>query len=48
MHKKREIALFYDVSPVIKKQLETHTQTGSIIVGRDIENIRIYELNQRN
>ena len=44
----REIALFYDVSPsVIKKQLEKF-ETGSIIVGRDIGNIRIYELNQRN
>ena len=43
----REIALFYDVSPsVIKKQLEKF-ETGSIIVGRDIGNIRIYELNQR-
>ena len=44
----REIALFYDVSPsVIKKQLEKF-ETGSIIVGRNIGNIRIYELNQRN
>ncbi|MFA7570747.1 MAG: ArsR family transcriptional regulator [Sulfurimonadaceae bacterium] len=44
----REIALFYDVSPsVIKKQLEKF-ETGSIIVGRDIGNMRIYELNKRN
>ena len=44
----REIALFYDVSPsVIKKQLEKF-EIGSIIVGRNIGNIRIYELNQRN
>ncbi|MDX9961317.1 MAG: ArsR family transcriptional regulator [Aliarcobacter sp.] len=44
----REIALFYDVSPsVIKKQLDKF-ELGSIIVGRNIGNIRIYELNQRN
>ena len=44
----REIALFYDVSPsVIKNQLEKF-EIGNIIVGRDIGNIRVYELNQRN
>lgn len=44
----REIALFYDVSPsVIKKQLEKF-EIGNIIVGRNVGNIRIYELNQRN
>lgn len=44
----REIALFYDVSPsVIKNQLEKF-EIGNIIVGRNIGNIRIYELNQRN
>lgn len=44
----REISLFYEVSPsVIKKQLEKF-ENSSIIVGRNIGNIRIYELNQRN
>lgn len=44
----REISLYYDVSPsVIKKQLDKF-EASSIIVGRDIGNIRIYELNQRN
>ena len=44
----REIALFYDVSPsVIKKQIEKF-ELASIIVGKNIGNIRIYELNQRN
>ncbi len=44
----REISLFYEVSPsVIKKQLEKF-EIANIIVGRNIGNIRIYELNQRN
>jgi predicted transcriptional regulator len=44
----REIALFYNVSPsVIKKQLDKF-EDANIIVGKDIGNIRMYELNQRN
>lgn len=44
----REISLFYEVSPsVIKKQLDKF-ELANIIVGRDIGNIRMYELNQRN
>ena len=44
----REIALFYEVSPsVIKKQLDKF-ELANIIVGRNLANIRMYELNKRN
>lgn len=44
----REIALFYDVTQAtIKKQLDK-LEKGSIIVGQDYGNMRIYKLNQRN
>lgn len=43
----REIADFYDVSPsVIKKQLDKF-EKANIIVGKNIANIRMYELNKR-
>lgn len=43
----REIAEFYDTSPsVIKKQLDKF-EKANIIVGKNIANIRMYELNKR-
>ena len=43
----REIADFYTVSPsVVKKQLDKF-EKANIIVGKNIANIRMYELNQR-
>ncbi|KAB7881966.1 ArsR family transcriptional regulator [Poseidonibacter ostreae] len=43
----REIAQFYEVSPsVIKKQLDKF-ELANIIVGRNLANIRMYELNKR-
>lgn len=43
----REVADFYKVSPsVIKKQLDKF-ETANIIVGKNIANIRMYELNKR-
>lgn len=43
----REISQFYEVSPsVIKKQLDKF-ETANIIVGKNLANVRIYELNKR-
>ena len=43
----REISQFYDVSPsVIKKQLDKF-ELANIIVGKNLANTRIYELNKR-
>ena len=43
----REIAQFYEVSPsVIKKQLDKF-ELANIIVGKNLANIRMYELNKR-
>ena len=43
----REIAQFYEVSPsVIKKQLDKF-ELANIIVGKNLANLRIYELNKR-
>lgn len=43
----REISQFYEVSPsVIKKQLDKF-EAANLIVGKDLANIRIYELNKR-
>ena len=43
----REISQFYEVSPsVIKKQIDKF-ETANILVGRNLANVRIYELNKR-
>jgi predicted transcriptional regulator len=43
----REIAEFYDVSPsVIKKQIDKF-ENANILVGKNLANIRMYELNKR-
>lgn len=43
----REISQFYEVSPsVIKNQIDKF-ETANILVGKNLANIRIYELNKR-